>query len=305
MTTRTDIHRPSVLVPTEYAWTLEFSNAIPGLLQPPINRDEAHAIYRERGAQIHGGIFQCDICGAHYIYGSLFTHISGEVISVGHDCADKMAMLADRAEADKIFRQAKALSLQALERRAKRENLREWALNNRAILADLRTNHYIVKDMRAKLISTGAKWGLSPKQEALVRKLANEARTPEIIENHVPISASEGDRITVEGTVVGLDESHYDMVTKMTVKVETPGGSWLVYGSAPQTLFDSLHARYIAAREAWEATDGTSDLAAHIERRPNIEKLRGKRVRFSGKIALGRDPHFGFFSRPTKATLLD
>jgi len=269
---RNDIHRPSVLIPADYAYVMDFSNSRPELLQPAFNRDEANAVYRESGAQIHGGIFQCDICGAVYTYGTLFIHrASQEVISVGHDCADKLELLRDSAAADSLFRQAKAASLQALERAERRGRLFDWARANRSLLRDLKVRHGITADIRGKLIRTGAKWGLSEKQVALVRKLAADSRQP--VEKHVPVPISD-ERMVVSGTVVSFRavDSEYGTSFKITVKVATSEGSWLVYGTAPSSILD-----------------GTN--------------VVGSSVQFTAKVVRGeRDAHFGFFSRPTKAT---
>lgn len=271
-TSRTDIHRPSVLVPTAYTYILDFCNSKD--FMPAVNRTEALTIYKLKGAHIHGGIFSCDICGAHYTYGTLFMHdATGEIISVGHDCADKLHLLRDCEAAERLMRQAKAAGLRAIETLERYMGLVAFVRANRALMADLAVDHPIIQDIRAKLVSTGARWGLSEKQRALILKLATESRQPP--EKHVPVPVCEG-RMLVEGTVASVKvvDSFYGQQCKITVKVETPDGSWLVYGTAPAALLDE-------------------------------RDLRGKRVSFMARVERGgRDPHFGFFSRPTKLQLV-
>jgi len=159
-------------------------------------------------------------------------------------------------------------------------DLLDWARENREVLPLLKVDHQIAQDMRNKLVSTGARWGLSEKQVALLKKIkADVDKGPE---KHVPVPV-DGERITVEGLVVSVKEveDRYSYgggcTWKMVVKVETEAGSWLVYGTAPDALMG--------------ATEGP---------------LKGCRVRFTAKVKRGdRDEYFGFFSRPTKPSLLE
>jgi len=158
-------------------------------------------------------------------------------------------------------------------------DLLAWARENREVLPLLKIDHQIPQDMRNKLIVTGARWGLSEKQVALLKKIkADVEKGPE---KHVPVPV-DGERITFEGLVVSVKEvedrySYGSTTWKMVVKVETDAGSWMVYGTAPDALMG--------------ATQGP---------------LKGCRIRVTAKVKRGdRDEYFGFFSRPTKPVLLE
>jgi len=116
------------------------------------------------------------------------------------------------------------------------------------------------------------RWGeLSTKQVALAIKIASEPPRP--AEANVPAPVSDK-RLTIEGDVVStkIYESDFGEQLRMVVKVTTPQGVWLCFGSVPSV--------------------------------PSGCVERGDRVRFDAKLQAGRDAHFAFFKRPTKATLL-
>lgn len=121
MTKRTDVHRPGALVPANYEhWnTYSLPASDMGVPIPPIGIDCAHPIPRyegrnvvgydvrtcpdtgrccvvsthrhalREGRAIFGGVGKCGVCGANYKYGSMFRHEpTGEVVHMGHECAD-------------------------------------------------------------------------------------------------------------------------------------------------------------------------------------------------------------------------
>ncbi len=90
-------------------------------------------------------------------------------------------------------------------------------------------------------------------------------------ETHVQVPV-DGERIDVEGEIVSVKLDEWDR-QKMTVKISTDAGTWLCWGTCPDSL-------------------------------PAIP-LRGCTVAFSATVVRGdRDEHFGFFQRPTKARLV-
>lgn len=280
--------------------------------QPAINVQEALAIYAKDGAQVHGGIYHCDICGARYTYGSLFRHTTGSVISIGHDCADRLELASDY---DNVYREAKRLGLLAIERNEHYAGLLNWARKTRTLVPSLLENlavaHPIIQDIRRKLISTGCRWDLTPKQISLVVKLATESRQP--AEKHVPVPIVDG-RQLVQGIVVStkIQDSDYGSTLKMIVKVVTPKGCWLVYGTAPAKLLDAvsaiddqLYCDWSARMNAHEG-ESADDYRKRVNgvMPPERQGLKGHTVSFEAKLSLGNDPHFAFFSRPTKPRLI-
>lgn len=92
---------------------------------------------------------------------------------------------------------------------------------------------------------------------------------------------------TVRGVIVSTRASDTDYGTsyKMLVKVATPDGSYLVWSTVPQKLFDQ-------ANEKIENNRGL------------IEEIKGCEVSFSATLEAGREAHFCFAKRPTKPVLV-
>lgn len=310
-TLRTDPHRPGAIIPSDYHFVLGFG-LIPagdpslGLLPVRFNVDRALELSKTARFFEHPGgargIFQCDVCGAHYNHGEVWLHgPTGEHITVGHDCADKYGLLGSRAEWLAWHREQTALRSQAAkDKRFKVAALRFLAgqpeLGEALALADEQVGPalgpatgarprpltkleqrqdwrvFTLADLRRKLNRFGS---LSERQVAFALKLAAEYREAAAAgepteEPHVP--APEG-RTKVRGRVVSV--KGYDGVwghqLKMTVKVETPGGSWLCWVTVPREF--------------------TAE--------------RGAEVEFTATLARGKDEHFAFGKRPTGARVVE
>lgn len=104
------------------------------------------------------------------------------------------------------------------------------------------------------------------------RRLEREAETADA----EPLTPFVGERITIEGEVIktATRESRYGLQYKIIVLDDR---GFKVWGTVPSSIAD----------EAWQS-------------------LQGRRVRFDAKIAGtgDEDEYFGFYSRPTRATLL-
>lgn len=270
---RTDPHTPSLFVPAHYRYLVSY--VFGHNFMPPINVDRAVQFMRERPLFKHPtwgfSLGKCSVCGAHFNYGDLWLHEpTGELITVGHDCADKYSLMADRSAFELEVGNAKAARAAEIEKVEKAEAEAAFFPQHPGLEEAFACSHNIVQDIKARF----AKWGnISDKQVALVLKLAAEAAAPKpIVVEEAHTSAPEG-RVTFTGTVVAVKnvDTEYGWQTKVTVKVETPEGSWLAWGTCP---------------------------AAILSQTTNDGGVRGKRVEITATLKRGRDAHFALMSRP-------
>jgi len=289
MATRTDPHSPSAIRPEDYRCVLVFGLArlVDGWPTPSYNVDrivELRAQLGRKFSPIHSATNQCDICGASFLDGEVWKHEpTGEHITIGTTCADKYNFLSnedvqrERRERNLFVQHGIATGKYRAERRASKIAARNFVRENPALRADLidGKGHHIVADITAKLI----KWGsISPRQIDLVHKLANEERekkaNPELPPAPIPADIVDV-RTTITGRVLGTKLVDHDFGTSLKILVEVPvnGGAFKLWGTCPSSL------------------DGP---------------VRGKTIRFAARVQASRDDkHFGFFSRPTKASFVE
>ena len=280
-TKRTDIHRPSVMIPSEYRFVAAF--AYPGPMGDPGYNLRQVAEMRMAHLKNGGTVFHkdngsggCDLCGSFFLNGAVFLHVpTNEWITTGWQCAEKVEI----CDASVFAAKKRALSAIDKIRKAarRRHDLKSFARSaTKEIRKALRLDHHIAQDMRARLIRNPEK-PLSEKQEALLLRLVEQdkeskaRKVREAEEKHVP--APEG-RQSVRGKIVSVKsrETAYGTTLKMTVKVETPEGTWLAWGTVPSSLM-------------------TGDC-----------ELRGKEIEFTGTFTRSDSKeHFAFFKRPSKA----
>jgi hypothetical protein len=202
---------------------------------------------------------------------------TGELITLGHECATKYEMLAGREEWARLRGQALAKAARAVRQRRTSAEARFFLAENPPVLAALRLAHPILRDLARGLARYGS---LTPAQADLALKLARDvtrkASEPQIPEAPVPAEWLNGSRVTVEGRVLATKavESAYGVTEKMLVQVEVPGGACRLWGTVPSSLFG-----------------GMGDDAP----------LRGSIVRFAATLKPGREESFALFSRPSKA----
>lgn len=283
---RTDIHRPSVIVPEDYDYVATLGDSEFGLARAEMEAFNAHRL-RTGGRMsdhAHGG--SCHVCGALALYRVIwYHHPTNSYIATGFDCADKLG-----GGDPEVFKRLKDEAARARKAKAGKEKaklvladkgmLRAWEISN--LEWDSSNNHRsIITDLVGKLIRYG---DLSEKQFTFLGKLIDlhdnwEERKAQIeAERKAQRDAAQpipfnNQRGTITGKVLSIKkvENDYGIMTKILV-VSDEG--WKVYGSAPTSLM-----------------------------REGLEK--GCVVRFDAKVAVSEDDEkFGFFSRPTKATLL-
>jgi len=223
-------------------------------------------------ATVIGDFGKCGVCGARFAMGELWQWTDGTIdrdfVHIGHDCVAKYEMVG--ADWDALAdERRRALEAQRTKARRSKEKARIFAAYP-GLEAALATDHGTVRNIAGKLEQYGT---LTEPQISLVLKIAGEqaSRTAQrVSEAHVPAPTG---RVTIRGTVVSLKErtDQYGTTLKMTVKVQATGGTWLAWGTVPEIITKAI--------------------------------ARGDEVQFDGEVEAGREPHFAFFKRPTRASI--
>lgn len=263
-------------------------------LEPAYGVQEAATLYLATGCKIHPGLFCCDVCGAHYRHGSIFTHENGSTFTVGETCAEKINAGMTGAQWREHRKHVRRIGRALLDRIQRRREARAYlAIMDPAVRDALRSAraHYIVRDLRQKFVRYGP---LSEKQEALAVKIAEDlaqeaqdrASRPDPVT--APMYADDA-RATIQGTILAakFQDSQYGGAYKMLIAIDGPDGRQKLWGTCPQTIFDQ------AEKAHGSVPDGGL-----------IRLLPGATVTFAAKIHHGTDPDFAFFKRPTKVTLI-
>ena len=324
MSKRTDLHRPSVIVPSDYYLVACDYYGLGGaegfaedraIFRAHMEKTGGKFVHIERDS---GG---CDVCGAHCSYVAKFYHVpSNSYIVTGMDCAAKMEIGDERLFAS--FKKRVAAGLKVFKGKAKaRQILTDAGMTDvlalydatRASLAGwdsekqgdwwghLTWEQQVTDEMFGKLVKYGS---LSEKQMALLAKLpaahaakvakkaAWEAERAAKHEAAAPLPVVET-RVTVQGVIQSCKGVDTQFGYQWKMVVEHADG-WKVYGTVPNNLID-------------EVTAGPSSATTYEDIQKEIRTaLVGKRVEFAAKIkASDRDPKFGFFNRPTKARFIE
>lgn len=272
---RTDPHRPSIVDPTQYEWLRTY---------PPVMADVTA-----------DWLFVCECCG-HFpcLWGDYYKYLpTGETILVGWVCAQHKFNYPDRAAAEDA---ASHRHFQADRERAKNRATVEdrdpavaaWL---DAILAGEAYERFeFVTDMAARF---GRGRPLSERQvDALARCLARREQWDAERTERAALEAAEPEltfpsyRIDIEGEILSTRWQDNDFGGGLKMLVKLPGRN-KAWGSVPDALqrLSGTH----------QDTDG---------RIVDGIKLEGKKIRFRATFEASRDDeHFGFFKRPTNATL--
>ncbi len=298
--TRTDIHRPSTFVPANYTYVLSYSltSSSDGMQIPShgVNCELDRRVYDLKGNVIEAGKHNedglccvvgllhvakvkmagdrgtgnCTVCGASFIHGDVWRHNeTGECIHLGHSCADKYAMLANRTAHDMRLRHLKKAAASQAQAAVNKIKRADFLAANPGLEEALELEgHYILSDLRGKFERFCT---LSPKQVELAFKLAHEIRNPKPAEKHVDAPTG---RVTFIGEAVSVKwhDNAYGGCLKMTVKVTTDEGSWLCWTTVPAAM-------------------------------DSIEK--GDRVEITATLSHGDNAYFAFGKRPVGRLLTE
>ena len=309
MTKRTDPHRKGAIIPAEYTHVLSYNGPTTQEGRPVpsfgVNCELDRRVVDKDGKLIkngehdpdgrccyigllhiakvkfakHGGNGQCTACGTHFVYGEVWQHIpTGEHINVGHICGQKYGLMVDRSAFELEAGRRRAAAAMQIQREQNKEEREAFLAEHPGLAEALETDHHIVQDIKANFAHFRS---LSDKQIALVLKLANEVANPKPEEAHVP--APEGKQ-TFQGRVVAvkLQEGYYGDSLKATVKVDTPDGSWVAWGTAPKLLLDLAcdHGGLRGCKVEITATLTRSDRDEHFA---FMKRPRGKMLEFGAQ----------------------
>lgn len=309
MTKRTDIHRPSAAEFDPESYNLfgvfdlnpdEFFGAHERVLRRQAIETAKSMGYRFASHQ-HTG--QCGHCGAHIRYAALMLHeASHEMIYVGETCLDGRFEMT-KGEFDRLRKQAKLdrekqRLLTAFRTMCENQSLAYATYAFNIEIALEREGKALVGDGFDAIVWAGLNWNLntlqdimtkarrygsiSEKQTALVERLVAEQDakwSAFVVKQQARNSEKESadqvqaGRYEFSGEVVALKEvednfSYYPRtILKMTVKL---AGGQRLYGTVPSA----------------------------------IEVNKGDMVRLTATVeASSKDPSFGFFKRPAKASV--
>lgn len=293
MTTRTDIHKPSLLDPAEYEFEAAFYQG---------NSEDMADMYVGEGkyydAAISNPAYQvfngnhaeketCDHCGAAFNHGALFRHVpTGDLIHVGHICADDTIGLPSRAVAARrqAEKHAAAMKELRLNQAYALENFPEAAEYLLSLDLDEQRSDFLF-DVARRFRHKGY---LSERQAEAVLKFKENAekyeqrrQEREQQEEIVPEKPLEEGRLELTGKVVHTraQDSQFGTTIKMLVVLEDGNKVW---GTVPEALFRAY------------ADTGRND------------GVKGSVIKFRGTVERSEDDeHFGFLKRPHLIALLD
>lgn len=296
---RDDVHRPSVIVPTDYDHVLFYNCATTSDGWPipsfgiDCTRDNSYVDDDGRtvigkhnkdgrccviglstiaGARVIGGVGRCTVCGAAFVYGEVWRHRpSGHYIHVGHICSTSYGLLSDYTEFERASAKAARRAIAAAEKIERQRMIAETCAAYHGLESALMVQHDVVVDISRRFYATGH---ISAKQIDLVLKIAERLASEKDIQN---INAPCG-RLTFEAIIGGTKyvKSYFGDTLKMLVHVAGEGGVWLGWSTVPGSI------------------QGHSG------------PLRGRRVRITATVEPSKDdPTFAILKRPRAELLPD
>lgn len=304
MNERTDIHAPKNFDPADYVVIDYIDNKKPEyFIGMPMDAYEAivarwqtevfkHFPNWRTGGEDHVSIFQCNHCGHPGIrYVAVVKHIpTGNLLAFGEQCAERCDISGRDAFRLKFIKDRAAKQAAAEARYAAKQKFAEENPTVVAFLAKYavevrdagRKPHPFLDDMVRALDRYDS---LTERQSAAVEKFAakadefaardaeRQAEREAELANAAPLADG---RRSISGKVISTkwQEGDYGTTAKMLVKEDDGNKVW---GTVPESLFREGH---------------------------DLDGMKGLRVEFTATVERSRDDeHFGFYKRPTGATI--
>jgi hypothetical protein len=318
---RTDVHRPGAIVPADYRYVFSYQGptTVGGWPEPSfgINCELDRRVVDPKTRTIvkngehdadgrccvvgllhvakvefaqTGGTNRCSVCSTHFVYGDVWEHVpTGEHVHVGHNCAAKYEMLADRSAFELAQGRRRAAAATEITKHKNAEERAKFLTANPGLEAALELGIAsrdsgqvssalsILSDLAGKLVQYRS---FSSKQVALALKLAEEVKNPRPPRpEEVKVDAPTG-RVTFRGRVVSVksQEGDWGTTTKIAVKVQTPAGAWVAWGTAPRALLDET-VNHDGALRGPRGSEGTE-------------------VEITATLSPGREKGFALMKRP-------
>ena len=227
--TRTDIHRPSAIIPEDYDFVGFRYDGYSGMFadRHEDNRSEIVAHIVRTGGKYashnHGG--SCHVCGANASYLGIFHHPkTNTYICTGEDCADKLSggdwdAFRKRVQSanERIARDERAMTFLA------NEGISEaWGVYDDAIAAP---DSY-ERDTIGNIVGNLVQWGsISAKQVAFLRKLVDALPT---VQAKLDARKAEGAKSKHVGTIG--DRNTFHLTVTFVASYDTAFGTMYVHG---------------------------------------------------------------------------
>ncbi len=215
----------------------------------------------------------CDACGTAFFHGAIFEDVrTNTIVRVGGNCG------AQYFGAPSLARVKSDLAKRAEANAAIRDEANVF-VDQHDLYAVLEHDHHIVQDIKGKLFRYGS---ISDKQIALIFKIQREDNERDVAKANERESTPVviGERLVVTGKIISLKykanlyNPYGPSIPKIVVLVDDADNFYKVWGTLPAALDDAL-----------------ADV--------------GSVVTFTASVvASDDDESFGFFKRPSKASLV-
>jgi hypothetical protein len=296
---RKDVHRPAEFVPEDYVCVGYLSHANSDMEGMNSYQREQRIrllqlIQNSKSTAYHSG-YQCDHCGAHLTYVAVFMHQPTEdFLAIGEVCAEGRFEYS-KAEFDRMRKEAQ------LDREKQRIKKAWDAFKAKWSTIDWDGLYASSNSFIQDVLRRGRQYGsISEKQiNALCNALKRDEEYAERKANEVevPKMAVVNGKQTVEGQIVStrLQESQFGTVMKMLVVCQGSEGEFKLWGSVPTFKVKCEHVD--PGCYCYSDAKGNKFAYASVG--------VGDVVRFNADVsASADDPFFGFFKRPTKASVV-